>query len=31
LGGVLSVPNNQDVIWVAKRTSAFMNGKPLPY
>lgn len=31
LSGVLNVPSNPDVIWVAKRTSSRMDGKPLGY
>ena len=31
LSGVFSVPNNPDVIWLAKRTSARIDGQSLPY
>ncbi|MBM3884073.1 MAG: type II secretion system protein [Verrucomicrobia bacterium] len=31
LSGLLSVPSNPDVLWVAKRTSSRTDGAPLPY
>ncbi len=31
LTGVLNVPNNPDVMWLAKRTSARLDGKPLGF
>ncbi len=31
ISGILNVPNNPDVLWVAKRTSARIDGRPLPY
>jgi len=31
MSGILNVPNNPDVIWTAKRTSARIDGTPLPY
>ena len=31
MSGLISVPNNPDIIWMAKRTSARVDGNPLPY
>jgi prepilin-type N-terminal cleavage/methylation domain-containing protein/prepilin-type processing-associated H-X9-DG protein len=31
LSGLINTPSNPDVLWVAKRTSCYVNGTPLPY
>jgi len=31
MSGLINMARNPDVIWVAKRTSARIDGKPLPY
>ena len=31
MSGLINSPRNPDVIWLAKRTSARIDGKPLPY
>ncbi len=31
MSGLITVPNNQDVLWLATRTSARKDGKPLPF
>lgn len=31
LSSVINTPNNPDVLWIAKRTSARQDGRPLPY
>src|SRR5437667_3713468 len=31
MSGILNVPDNPDVLWVAKRTSSYINGASLPY
>jgi prepilin-type N-terminal cleavage/methylation domain-containing protein/prepilin-type processing-associated H-X9-DG protein len=31
LSGLIATSSNPDVLWLAKRTSAYANGQPLPY